>query len=73
MIRKGNWVLLPVHLLLEDGNLRLSPLGVAPQKDRRPRTICNYFFFLVNLDATPLAPPKSMQFGKALWRILQQV
>jgi hypothetical protein len=73
MIHKGQWILLPAHLVLADKNLRLSPLGVVPQRDRRPRTICDYSFFFVNLDTIPLAPAESMQFGRALWRILQQV
>jgi hypothetical protein len=73
MIRKGQWVLLPAHLVLDENNLRLSPLGVVPQRDRRPCTICDYSFFFVNLDTIPLAPPESMQFGRDLWRILQQV
>jgi hypothetical protein len=73
MIHKGQWVLLPAHMVLDEENLRLSPIGVVPQRDRRPRTICDYSFFLVNLDIIPLAPTKSMQFGRALWRILQQV
>jgi hypothetical protein len=30
-------------------------------------------FFSVNLDTTPITPTEAMQFGKALWRILQQV
>jgi hypothetical protein len=73
MIQKGHWVLLPTHMVLEEENLRLSLLVVVPQRDRRPRTICDYTFFSVNLDTTPLAPSEAMQFGKALWRILQQV
>jgi hypothetical protein len=73
MIRKGHRVLLSAHLVLEDDKLRLSPLGVVPQRDRRPRTICDYTIFSVNLDTTPLTPTGSMQFGKTLCRILQQV
>jgi hypothetical protein len=73
MIHKGQWVLLPARLVLHETNLRLIPLGVVPQRYRRPRTICDYSFFFVNLDTIPLAPPESMQFGRALWRILQQV
>jgi hypothetical protein len=70
LIRKGQWVLLPADLVLQEPNLRLSPLGVVPQRERRPRTICDYSLFLVNLDTIPLAPAESMQFGRALWRIL---
>jgi hypothetical protein len=70
---KGQWVLLPADLVLHEPNLRLSPLGVVPQRDRRPRTICDYSFFLVNLDTIPLAPSGAMQFGRALWRVLSTV
>jgi hypothetical protein len=73
MIHKGQWILLPAHLVLADKNLRISPFDVVPQRDRRPRTICDYSFFFVNFDTIPLAPAESMQFGRALWRILQQV
>jgi hypothetical protein len=73
MIQKGHWVLLPAPMVLDEENLRLSPLGVVPQRDRRPQTICDYMFFSVNLDTLPLAPSESMEFSKALWRILQQV
>jgi hypothetical protein len=50
MIKKGQWILLPANLVLNNGNLRLSPLGVVPQRERRPPTICDYSFFLVNND-----------------------
>jgi hypothetical protein len=69
MIQKGHWVLLPAHMVLEEENLCLSPLGGVPQRDRRPRTICDYTFFSVNLDT----PSEAIQFDKALWRVLQQV
>jgi hypothetical protein len=58
---------------MDETNLRLSPLGVVPQRDRRQRTICDYSLFFVNLDTIPLAPQESMQFGRALYRILQQI
>jgi hypothetical protein len=73
MIQKGQWILLPSKLLLDNHNLRLSPLGVVPQRDRRPRTICDYSFFLVNDDTIELCPEQSMQFGRALLRILQKI
>jgi hypothetical protein len=55
MIHKGQWLLLPSDMILTDTNLRLIPLRVAPQRDRRPHTIYDYSFFFVNLDTTPLA------------------
>jgi hypothetical protein len=73
MIKKGQWILLPASLVLNNRNLRLSPLDVVPQRERRPRTICNYSFFLVNDYTIELCPAESMQFGRALLRILQTI
>ena len=42
MIHKGQWVVLPATMSLELEGVRLSPPGVIPQQDRRPRWICNY-------------------------------
>jgi hypothetical protein len=64
---------LHVRLVLDKANLRISPLGVVPQWDRRPRTISDYSFFLVNEDTVDLAPAKSMQFGRALWQIMNAI
>jgi hypothetical protein len=71
MIQKGQWIFLPSKLLLNNRNLRLSPLGVVPQRDRRPRTMCDYSFFLD--DTIELCPEQSMQFGRALLRTLQKI
>jgi hypothetical protein len=73
MIKKGHWILLPATLVLNNRNLRLSPLGVVPQRECRPRTICDYSFFLVNNDTIELFPAESMQFGRSLLRILQKI
>jgi hypothetical protein len=73
MIHKGQWILLPASLVLNDPNIRLSLLGVVPQRDRRPRTTSNYTFFFVNADTVAVAPGECMQFGRALWRVIQQV
>ena len=73
MIKKGHWILLPADLVKHMPWLRLSPLGVVPQRERRPRTISDYSYFLVNADTLKLAPPEAMQFGKALARLLQTI
>ena len=39
MIKKGQWVILPAAMAMELEGLRLSPPGVVPQRDRRPRWI----------------------------------
>jgi hypothetical protein len=53
--------------------LRLSPLGVVPQRDQRTQTICDDSFFGVNHETLALAPEECMQFGKALWRVLRHL
>lgn len=73
MIDKGQWLVLPYNLAKTLPNLRLSPIGVVPQHERRPRTIVDYTFSGVNQTTVPLAFPESMQFGRALDRILRLV
>jgi hypothetical protein len=73
MERKGHWVTLPYSAVRELPNLRVSPMGVVPQRERRPRTIVDYTFSGVNADTIPEAPYEAMQFGRTLRRILQAV
>ena len=72
MVRAGHWLVLPASEVLHLPRLRLSPIGVVPQRDRRPRTIIDYSFYNINQDTVPLAPP-AMQFGRAFQRILQRL
>jgi hypothetical protein len=53
--------------------LRLFPIGVVPQRERRPRIIVDYSFYGVNADTVKLAPIESMQFGKANERLWQTI
>jgi hypothetical protein len=71
MIQKGQWTLMAVRLVLNEPQLRLSPLVVVPQRDRRPRTISDYSFFGVNHETVSVSPEECMQFGRAFWRILR--
>ena len=73
MINKDQWVILPYSVVKDLPGLRLSPPGVVPQRERRPRWICDYSFYAVNLDTLPLAALESMQFGHALDRILRHI
>ena len=73
MIDQGYWVILPYSAVLHLPNLRLSPLGVVPQRDRRPRVIVDYTFWGINEETVPLAPSESMQFGRALERVLRKI
>ncbi len=71
--RKGYWMLLPYELVRDMPELRLSPIGVVPQRERRPRVIVDYSYYGVNDETLKLAPQESMQFGKALSRMLQGI
>ena len=64
------WTVLPLAVALSIPNLRISPLGVVPQRERRPRLIVDYMFSGVNQETIRLAPPEAMQFGRALQRLL---
>lgn len=73
MIEQQYWTVLPYSKVKHLPHLRLSPLGVVPQRDRRPRIIVDYSYYTINNDTVPLAPSESMQFGRALDRILYKI
>ena len=66
---QGYWVVLPYDVVADWPDLRISPLGVVPQRDRRPRLIVDYTFSGVNDDTLQWAPREAMQFGRALQRV----
>ena len=70
---QGFWTVLPMQAALSLAHLRLSPLGVVPQRNRRSRLIVDYTYSGVNNETARLAPPEAMQFGKALKRVLTKV
>ena len=72
-VEKGYWMVLPYRLVRDLPQLRLSPLGVVPQRERRPRLIVDYTFNGVNDDTVKLMPAEAMQFGRALERILYAI
>ena len=77
--QKGFWLVLPyrvVRQLQKQGHLlglRVSPMGVVPQRNRRPRLIVDLTFNDVNADTLQFAPTEAMQFGRALERILYKI
>ena len=73
MICKGYWVVLPYHLVRHLPNLRISPMGALPQRERRPHIIVDYSFSNVNQEADKGAPPEAMQFGRTLNRVLHRI
>jgi hypothetical protein len=72
-VKKGYWMVLPYSLVKDLPNLRLSPLGVVPQRERRPRLIVDYTFNGVNDETVKMMPNESMQFGRALERVLYSI
>ena len=76
-VQKGFWMILPIRLLKKFKklykSLRVSPMGVVPQRARRPRIIVDYSFFGLNDETLKMAPREAMQFGKALQRVLQAI
>jgi hypothetical protein len=66
-------VVLPYQSVKHLKNLCISPPGVPPQRDRRPRWICDYIFSGVNDDTADVAPNEAMEFGHALERILREI
>lgn len=71
--KQGYWLVLPFECVSEWPQLRISPLGVVLQHDRRPRLIVDYTFSSVNAETVPMAPREAMQFGRALQRILRKI
>jgi hypothetical protein len=70
-LKKGYWMLLPHEAVKDMVNVRWSPLGVVPQRERRPRVIVDYSFYGVNKDTLKLGPEEAIQFGKAVERLLK--
>ena len=60
MIQKDQWVVPPASMVLELEERRLLPPGVVPQRDRRPRWICDYKRSSVNTETLPLAAKEAM-------------
>ena len=73
MLNKSQWTLLPADLVVGLQHLWLSPLGVIPQRNRRPRSIVDYTFSDVNANTVLLTPHDALQFGQALHRLLSKI
>ena len=70
---RATWLVLPYNVMRHFPNLRVSPMGVVPQLERRPRPIVDYSFSGLNANTIRIAPVKAMQFGRALERLITQV
>ena len=73
MINKDQWIVLPFSVAKLLPNLRLSPPGVIPQRERRPLWIVDYSYYNLNKETIPIAPMDAMQFGHTLDRILHEL
>ena len=62
--RQGYWLVVPYSVVKDWPNLRISPLGVVPQRDRRPRLIVDYTFSSVN---QPVYTSVGASRGNAVW------
>ena len=71
--QQGYWIVVPYATVSDWPNLRISPLGVVPQRDRRPRLIVDYTYSGVNGETISLAPREAMQFGRAFQRLLSHI
>ena len=73
MVTRGYWVVLPYSAVSHLPNLRISPIGCVPQRERRPRIIVDYTYSGVNATTDRCAYQEAMQFGGTLKRLLQQI
>jgi hypothetical protein len=55
MVAKGYWAILPYNAVRHLPHLKLSPSGVVPQREHRPRPIMDYTYTKVNQASLPLA------------------
>ena len=56
MIDQKHWILIPYKYIRLHTHLRLSPMGVVPQRERRPRVIVDFTFSGVNQETVGVAP-----------------
>lgn len=66
---QGYWVVVPYRTVRHMRHLRISPLGVVPKRDRRPRLIVDHTFSGLNEETLQLALREAMQFGRELQRV----
>lgn len=72
-VESGFYAVLPYSKVRHLPGLRLSPLGIKEERDRRARLVVDHTWFLVNQNTLELTPKEAMQFGGALYRVLYRV
>ena len=73
MVEKVQWLAIPYLVDKRLPGLKLSPPGVKVEGDRRPRWIGDYSYFITNAETSLLACLSSMQYGRALDRLLCKI
>ena len=73
MVSQHFWVVVEYTLVRHLNKLRLSPMGVVPQRDSRPRPIVDYTYSGINANTNSPSPTESMQFGHTLDRLLHRI
>lgn len=69
----GFYAVLPYSKVRLLPGLRLSPLGIKEERDRRPRLVVDHTWHGVNDSTIEYTTKEAMQFGGALYRILSRV
>ena len=72
-VEGGFYAVLPYRVVRHLPGLRLSPLGIKEERDRRARLVVDHSHYLVNLHTMAHAPKEAMQFGGALYRVLYKL
>ena len=73
MIQKGEWVVLPYLVSKGLPGLRLSPLGVKVERERRSRWLGDYNYFKTNAETLPVSCLSAMQYGRALDCLIRKI
>jgi len=73
MASRKYWTVVPYHAVRRLPSLKISPAGVVPQRNRRPRTIIDYTFSGVGPATLQVASPHAMQFGRAFQRVIERI
>ena len=73
MVEKGQWMVLPYSVSKRLPRLRLILPGMKLERDRRPCWLGDYSYFKTNTETLPVAFLSSMQYGRALDRLLRKI
>ena len=73
MCQRRHTMVLPLFIVKDISGVQFSLPIMLPQRDRRPRTLCDLTYSKVIEVTFPLAPKEAMQFGQALRRILIKI